>query len=165
MNAFPDRISTLCVLLPQPIKIPLKPVACRGIEENSRQLFSFAGVSSSSSSTEPMGISGWKIFSITRNSTGTRKMESSVELIIPPMIAVPIEIREPAPAPDAQASGTAPMTVENAVIRIGLRRTLTVSIRAGSTARPLSTLILAYSTMRMEFLADRPISTIIPICM
>ena len=100
-----------------------------------------------------------------RNRTGTRNRLRNVEAIMPPMMAVPMDVREPEPAPLAQARGTAPMTVENAVIRIGRRRTVTVSTRAGMTAQPSSTLILAYSTIRMAFLADRPISTIIPICM
>ncbi|EXI65762.1 MAG: hypothetical protein AW08_02974 [Candidatus Accumulibacter adjunctus] len=84
---------------------------------------------------------------------------------MPPMTAPPITCREMAPAPLASASGTQPRMKANEVIRIGRRRNCApFRVASARDSSPFSYSILANSTIRMAFLAARPISMTRPIC-
>ena len=97
--------------------------------------------------------------------TGMMKMAMQVAANMPPMTAPPMTCRDRAPAPLAMASGTQPRMKANEVIRIGRRRSW-APLRVASTSdnSPFSYSILANSTIRMAFLAARPISITRPIC-
>ena len=90
-------------------------------------------------------------------------MAMSVEASIPPTTVDPSTRRETAPDPVAIASGTHPRMKAKAVIRIGRKRSFAASSAASMTGRPFSTSSLANSTIRIAFLAARPISMIRPI--
>ena len=68
------------------------------------------------------------------------------------------------PGPVAIISGTTPRMKAKAVIRIGRSRSRQASTAASTADRPRSCACRANSTIRMAFLAARPISTIRPIC-
>jgi hypothetical protein len=64
----------------------------------------------------------------------------------------------------ASISGITPMMNAKAVIRIGRNRSRAASSAASTAVLPLSRSIFANSTIRMAFLAARPISITRPIC-
>ena len=75
----------------------------------------------------------------------------------------PMAVRLSAPAPVARTSGTAPRIVEITVITIGRSRSTAASTTASRTLAPESRNWLANSTIRMPFLAIRPINRMMPI--
>ena len=81
---------------------------------------------------------------------------------MPPATAVPTELRDAAPAPVASASGSTPRMNANDVIRIGRRRMRADSMAASTIDRPCSRSCSANSTIRIEFLAARPINNTRP---
>ena len=83
---------------------------------------------------------------------------------MPAITAVPRTRRPAAPAPVAIQSGRQPSTNANDVIRIGRSRRRAASRAASVTFCPRSTPAFANSTMRIAFLAARPISMTSPIC-
>ena len=83
---------------------------------------------------------------------------------IPPITVVPMIWRPTAPAPDAVHRGTHPRMNANEVIRIGRNRKRAPSSAASTRFIPSSYLSLANSTIRIAFLAARPISITNPIC-
>ena len=95
---------------------------------------------------------------------GMRKTPMKVATSMPKKTAVPMTFCAPAPAPLAVISGTTPRMNANAVIRIGRKRSRADSSAASSTGMPSSCLALANSTIRIAFLAARPISMMLPIC-
>ena len=90
-------------------------------------------------------------------------MAIRVEASIPPTTVEPRILRETAPDPVAIASGTQPRMKAKAVMRMGLSLSLAASSAASMTGRPFSTSSLANSTIRMAFLAARPMSMMSPI--
>jgi len=76
---------------------------------------------------QPLQNPGLEVIYIAE-STGTTTSVSSVEVVKPPIIAIPIGLRAPGPIP--KASGTVPATVAREVIRIGRRRDIPASISA-----------------------------------
>ena len=86
-----------------------------------------------------------------------------VEASIPNMTVVPMICREIAPAPLAMARGIQPSMNAKDVIRIGRRRRRAPLSAASKIDSPLSYYIFANSTIRMAFLAARPISMTRPI--
>jgi len=92
-----------------------------------------------------------------------RKMAMRVAAVIPPMTVVPMTCREIPPAPLAMASGTQPRMKAKEVIRIGRSRSFAPSSVASIRGFPFSYSIFANSTIRMAFLAARPISMTRPI--
>ena len=93
-----------------------------------------------------------------------RNTARQVAASMPATTTVPRICREAAPAPWAIQSGTQPRMKANEVIRIGRRRSRAPSSAASARLRPFSDSALANSTIRMAFLAARPISTTSPIC-
>ena len=92
------------------------------------------------------------------------KTPNAVAAIIPPRTDHPIVCRATAPAPVANTRGDTPKMKANDVIKIGRSRNRTASIVAARISIPRSTRSFANSTIRIEFLAARPISVIRPIC-
>ena len=88
----------------------------------------------------------------------------AVAMVMPKTTPVPMVLREAAPEPVASISGTQPRMKAKEVIRIGRRRSFEPSTAASRISSPSSRLILANSTMRMAFLAERPMSMTRPIC-
>ena len=86
-----------------------------------------------------------------------------VERIMPPITAVPTECRPSAPAPVATYNGMTPRMNATLVIKIGRSRSSEASIAASVMDRPWVRNCSANSTIRMEFLADRPMSMTKPI--
>ena len=82
---------------------------------------------------------------------------------IPAITVVPKICLEIAPAPEAIASGTHPNIKAKDVIRIGLKRNDAAVKAASKIDLPDSFSALAYSTIKMAFLAANPIKTTIPI--
>ena len=90
-------------------------------------------------------------------------MASIVAVNIPPNTVNPIVLRAMAPAPVEKAKGNTPNIKAMEVIMIGLKRSLTASNVAGTISIPPSTRSLANSTIRIAFLAAKPISVTKPI--
>ena len=82
---------------------------------------------------------------------------------MPPNTVVPTEVFDAAPAPEAIISGTTPRMNAKEVIRIGRSRSRAASSAASTSGMPLSRFSFANSTIRIAFLADRPISVTRPI--
>src|SRR5881296_2967096 len=82
---------------------------------------------------------------------------------IPPNTARPRRILACAPAPEERISGTTPRINANAVMRIGRNRSRTATNAASMMLLPCSYSSLANSTIRLAFLAERPISITRPI--
>ncbi len=93
-----------------------------------------------------------------------RNRPKAVTPIIPANTATPIARRISEPAPVDSTSGSTPMMKASEVIRIGRRRSRLASMAACTGVRPANSSSRANSTIRMAFLADRPTSTISPIC-
>lgn len=102
-------------------------------------------------------------FSKSSQNPGTKRVPAKALVAMPNTTAVPSAIRDWAPAPVANSIGRTPNTNANAVIMIGRKRMLPASVAACLTLRPVLWKSLAYSTIRMAFLAARPSSRIIPI--
>ncbi len=85
------------------------------------------------------------------------------DAIMPPKTVTPIVFLDAAPAPVANASGNTPRINARDVMMIGRKRSRTASSVDCISSSPRSTLILANSTIRMAFFADKPISVINPI--
>ncbi len=82
---------------------------------------------------------------------------------MPPNTAVPTPRRLNMPAPVAITSGIRPAMNAKLVIITARKRSRAPSIAASSIERPCSRRSLAYSTIRMPFLAASAISTTRPI--
>ena len=91
---------------------------------------------------------------------GTMYNVRKVAMVMPPTTGIPMAIRPLAPSPMTKQSGRMPRMVERAVIRIGRKRWAEASTMASDLLRPLSLRWLANSTIRIPFLATRPISMI-----
>ncbi len=91
------------------------------------------------------------------------KMAMRVAASMPPTTVVPRTWRERAPAPWEITSGRTPRMKAKAVMRIGRRRTRAPASAASKSVWPRSYSSLQNSTMRMAFLAARPITMIRPI--
>ncbi len=83
---------------------------------------------------------------------------------MPPMTTVPRIRRETAPEPVAVQSGTQPRMKANEVIKIGRNRMRAPVSAASMRDLPFSYSSRANSTMRIAFLAARPMSITRPIC-
>jgi len=92
-----------------------------------------------------------------------RKTPKRVAMNIPMQTVTPMTFRASAMAPEANIRGATPRIKANAVMRMGRRRSLAASIAASTAPMPDSRCDLANSTMRMAFLAARPMSVIMPI--
>ena len=101
--------------------------------------------------------------SIATYSTGIRQTPRMVAISMPANTAMPITLRPSAPAPVAVSRGVTPRMKAKAVIRIGRKRSLADSSTAVTASLPCSRSIFANSTMRMAFLAARPMSRMSPI--
>ena len=87
----------------------------------------------------------------------------NVATSMPQKTAVPMTFCAPAPAPLASMSGTTPRMKANAVIRMGRKRRRAASSAASCADLPsFSCLTFATSTMRIAFLAARPMSMTSP---
>ena len=84
--------------------------------------------------------------------------------IIPPITVVPMIWRATEPAPVAVHNGTQPRTNANDVIKIGRRRSLAPASAASARGFPFSYSSLANSTIKIAFLAAKPMSITSPIC-
>ena len=82
---------------------------------------------------------------------------------MPENTAMPITLRDSAPAPDAVSSGTTPRMKAKAVIRMGRSRSFAAAARR-RRGPSLLVLTFANSTIRIAFFAARPISMMSPIC-
>ena len=83
---------------------------------------------------------------------------------MPAKMAVPIDWRISAPAPEDSISGIAPSKKASEVIRMGRRRVRAAAMAASRASAPAAIAWRANSTIRMAFLAARPISTTMLIC-
>ena len=92
-----------------------------------------------------------------------RKIETKVAASIPPMTVVPRICRDAAPDPAAIHSGTHPRMKANAVIRIGRSRRRAPANAASTIGLPFARSALANYTIRIVFLAARPMSITKPI--
>ena len=86
----------------------------------------------------------------------------NVATSMPQKTAVPMTFCAPAPAPLASMSGTTPRMKANAVIRMGRKRSRAASSAASWTGCPPSCFAFATSTIRIAFLAARPMSMMSP---
>ena len=86
------------------------------------------------------------------------KTPATVDTSMPQNTADPMITRDTAPAPDASMSGTTPRMNAKAVMRIGRKRSFAASSAASIAGFPCSRCALANSTMRIAFLAARPMS-------
>ena len=91
------------------------------------------------------------------------KIPNKVAPSIPPTTVVPRVFRETPPEPDANQSGKHPKTNANEVMRIGRKRIRAPVNAASMSDVPRSYSVLANSTMRIAFLAARPMSITNPI--
>ncbi len=87
-----------------------------------------------------------------------------VEKTMPVMVTVPMSRRARAPAPSAFQSGRRPKMNANDVMRIGRRRRRAPVSAASTSDAPFSSSAFAYSTIRIAFFAESPISMMSPIC-
>ncbi|MCY1372613.1 hypothetical protein D9M69_598330 [compost metagenome] len=89
-------------------------------------------------------------------------MASTVAVMMPPSTPVPIAAWAPEAAPVASASGSTPTPKASEVITMGRSRSRAASSVADTRPWPSRTRSLATSTIRMAFLADRPMVAINP---
>jgi len=99
----------------------------------------------------------------TTKNTGTKNTASTVAVIMPPITPVPIACWLFEAAPVAMASGTTPKMKASEVITIGRNRSVAASIAARTTEVPGFQRSRANSTIRIAFLAERPMIVISPI--
>ncbi len=83
-------------------------------------------------------------------------MPSPVVVSMPAITAVPSAFCAPDPAPVLIARGTTPRMKHRDVMMMGRKRIRAASTVADSKSFPLSWRVLANSTMRMAFFAERP---------
>ena len=83
---------------------------------------------------------------------------------MPHSTVMPMDTREAAPAPEAVTNGTTPRINAKDVMMMGRRRSLAAPTAAVIASSPCSCFILANSTIKIAFLAARPISNTMPIC-
>lgn len=95
---------------------------------------------------------------------GTKRVPMKAFIAMPKTTAVPIAIRLLAPGPVANSIGITPNTNASAVIMMGRNRICPASSAAFMIGTPALRKSMAYSTIRMAFLADMPKSRINPIC-
>lgn len=88
------------------------------------------------------------------------KIPNTVPINIPPIAPVPIDLFPLAPAPVAIISGTRPKINAKEVIKIGLNLAYAPFTAASTRFIPWRRLSTAYSTIKIAFLASRPISII-----
>ena len=93
-----------------------------------------------------------------KKNNGTKKIPSTVAPSIPYTTLVPTEWRLAAPAPLDSNNGTTPRMKAKEVIRIGRNRSRAASRAASRVDIPWARSSVANSTMRMAFLAARPIT-------
>ena len=86
-----------------------------------------------------------------------------VAAIIPPTTPVPREWRDAAPAPVLITIGKTPRVNASEVMTIGRKRSLAALTAASNTLLPASLSCIANSTIRIAFLADRPMRSSSPI--
>ena len=79
---------------------------------------------------------------MTTYSTGMKTIDRNVDASMPPATAVPTELRAPAPAPVANASGSTPRMNANDVIRIGRSRMRADSMAASTIDPALASQLL-----------------------
>jgi len=91
------------------------------------------------------------------------KIAMAVAASIPPMTVVPMICRATEPAPVAKNKGTHPRMKAKEVIKIGRSLSLAPASAASMRGLPFSYSALANSTIRMAFLAARPINITSPI--
>ena len=94
---------------------------------------------------------------------GTSRTPTTVATSIPLKTVMPITTRASAPAPEATSRGSTPRMKLKAVMRIGRKRSFAASLAASTGDLPFSDSTLANSTIRIAFLAARPISMTSPI--
>ena len=92
-----------------------------------------------------------------------KSVATNVSRSMPPSTPVPIDWRAAAPAPPAKASGTTPSTKAIDVMTSGRMRMRAASTAASAADRPARRALSANSTMRIAFLAARPMSVTRPI--
>ena len=83
-------------------------------------------------------------------------MPNAVAATMPPATPVPTAWRLDAPAPRATTSGSMPSTKASDVMTIGRRRSFTAASVASRVLLPVASSSIANSTMRIAFLAARP---------
>ena len=83
-------------------------------------------------------------------------MARTVAVSMPPITPVPMSFWLAAPAPVEMARGVTPAMKASDVIRIGRRRRRAASLAASRGDLPARSAASANSTIRMAFLADRP---------
>ena len=98
------------------------------------------------------------------NRTGITNTPKMVPINIPPTAPVPIDLFPAAPAPVDTINGMIPKMNAKEVIKIGLKRASAPSIAACTIDSPDRLLDTANYTIRMAFLANKPISMIRVIC-
>ena len=84
--------------------------------------------------------------------------DSSVEVVIPPIITAAIGARDSAPASSLKTSGIMANTIAAEVIKMGRIRSLPASISASVRGTPRSRKISVKSTIKIPFLVTRPMS-------
>jgi hypothetical protein len=92
-----------------------------------------------------------------------RQTPRIVATSMPEKTASPITFLASAPAPDAMTSGTTPRMKAKAVMRMGRKRSWAAPRAASARGCPSWNFMRANSTMRMAFLAARPMSMTRPI--
>ena len=92
----------------------------------------------------------------TTKKTGMMSTARTVAEAMPPATAQPMAFWPPEPAPLARASGKTPRMKAMEVIRMGRSRMRAAARVASTRSMPASYWASANSTMRMAFLAERP---------
>ena len=105
----------------------------------------------------------WSFWNST-NRAGTMSTWSIMPMSIPPIEPVPRARLPLAPAPVANIMGRRPMIMASEVMRMGRRRAVAPWMAALTTDMPVRRRSTANSTIRMAFLARRPISMMSAIC-
>lgn len=98
------------------------------------------------------------------NNEGTIKIWNNIPINIPPMADVPSERLALAPTPNENIKGNRPIIMAKDVIKIGRRRAPAPSTAAQEMLIPIFRRSRANSTIKMAFLANRPINMISAIC-
>ena len=98
----------------------------------------------------------WKI----TKSTGITTNPKKVPISCPTAAPVATERLPAAPTPVANTNGKSPTIKANEVIRIGRKRAIAALIAALERLSPIRRRCTANSTIRIAFLAKRPISII-----
>src|SRR5580704_5939322 len=99
----------------------------------------------------------------TTKNAGTNRTARQVEASMPENTVMPMDLRALAPAPVASTSGSTLRMKAKEVIRIGRKRACAPAIAASKALTPCAWRSRATSTIRMAFLADSAISSMMPI--